>query len=219
MKWKALLAITIILGILGTLFITDVGKRYADFLRIRIGDFLAILTRKGPSGPPFRMVLTTRKEPFYGQSFNIVNSSFSGSGFHRYIKVGEQVISIKSGEKVRINVRNLNGVFAYTNEGNIRLTGDSSQIEIDDFTFSSETASKVEIEIVPFEFSLTGIEQDSISLLLVSGNVKTDRGDAPLENSKLDISFFTGNLNIAEDGTAILTGMASSVSGSNFSFK
>lgn len=219
MKWKALLAVIIVLGILGLLFVTDVGKKYTDFLRTKVGDFIAVITRARPSGPPFRMVLTARKEPFYGQAYRVVNSSFTGSGFYRYMKVGGQVISIKSGEKININIRDLNGMFEYTNEGNVKLTGDSTHIEIDSFVLSPEVASRVDIEIVPFEFSLTGIEQGSIALPFVSGDVKTDRGDAPLDNSKLDIGFFFGSLNLAEDGTTVLTGTASAVTGDNFSFK
>ena len=218
MKWKALFAVIIVLGILGALFLTDVGKRYGDFLKARVGDFIAILTRRGPGGPPFGIKLTARKESFYGQEYRIVNSSFTGSGFYQYIKVGGQVISIKSGEEVNIDLKNLDGTFEYTNEGNVKVDGDATHVEIGDLTFTPETASRVEIEIVPFEFSLTGIESD-ISVPFVSGNIETDKGNAPLDNSKLDASYFSGSLVIEEDGSAVLGGTVSSVTGDNFSFK
>jgi len=164
------------------------------------------------------MTLTAGKGSLYGQSYRAINSDFSGSGFYQYIKVGEQDIVIKSEKKVDIAINNFNGVFEYTSDGNIKLTGNSNQIEIDDYSFSSENPTNMDIEIVPFSFSLTNIEEDGISLQSVSGNIKTDRGEAPLENSKLEINFFAGKLSLAEDGTITLEGTAGSVIGDKFSF-
>lgn len=218
MKWKALFAAIIILGIIGLLFITDVGKKYTEFLRVRVGDFLNIISKQAKPEQVFKITLTAGKGPLYGQGYRVINSDFSGSGFYQYIKVGKQDIVIKSGKRVSIIINNFNGLFEYTSEGSIKLAGESNQIEIDDYVFSSEKSTNIDIEIVPFSFSLTNIEQDRISLQAISGNVKTDRGEAPLENSKLEINFFAGELSLAEDGSITLEGTAGSVIGDKFSF-
>jgi len=218
MKWKALLAVIIVLVIAGLLFATDVGQKYIDFMKKSVGNFVSIIFKKQQPGQTFRVELTTNKYPFYGQSYRITNSTFTGSGFYQKIKVGDWDVTIKSGKKVGVTINNFNGLFEYTSEGGIKLTGESNQIEIEDRAYSSERPTKIELEIVPFSFSLNNIAQDRISLQSVSGEIKTDRGQAPLEKSKLEISFFTGDLMLAEDGNAKLEGVASSIIGDKFSF-
>lgn len=220
MRWKALLAVVLIVVIVGLLLTTKTGLDYFEFLRNKVGEFFSVMFRK-PPGELFEIVLTTSREPFFGQSYKVTNSSFSCSGVYQSIRFGEHVISQKTLKKVSIELKNIKGTFEYTKEGSIRLSGQSTFIEIDDLRLSSPRASRVEIEIVPLDFSLTNIDQDKITLFPVTGDIKrviNDKLDSvSLTNEKLEINDFRGELSFRE-GDMMLAGSASSIVGDKFSF-
>ena len=218
MKWKMWLAIIVIFGILGLLFMTDAGQKYADFLKKSVGNFVSTIMRRQPSGQMFRIELTANKDVLYGQSYEMANSTFSGSGFYQMIKIGDSDVTVKSGNQIDVFIDNFNGLFVYTSDGSVKLTGESNQMEIGDLIYSSQKPNKIDLEIIPFNFTLSNVIQDKISLKSAYGEIKTDRGQAPLENSKLDISFFRGEMILNDDGNVVLMGVANSVIGDKFSF-
>jgi len=220
MRWKVLLAIVLIVVIVGLLLTTKTGMDYFEFLRNRVGEFFSVMFRK-PPGELFEVVLTTDREPFFGQSYKLTNSSFSCSGVYQSIRFGEHLINLKTLKKVYIELNDIKGTFEYTKEGVVKLSGDSTLIEIDDLTLSSSKPSKVEIEIVPLEFSLTNIVQDKITLFPVTGDIKriiNDKIDSvSLTNDKLEINNFHGELSL-RDENIMLAGSTSSIVGDKFSF-
>ncbi|HKZ45512.1 MAG TPA: hypothetical protein VJ343_02295 [archaeon] len=218
MKWKVILAVIVILGIAGLLLATDVGQNYADFLRKSVGNFISVIIRRQSSGPMFGIELTANKDSLYGQTYNMANSTFEGSGFYQKIKVGDSDVTIKSGDDVDVLIGNFNGVFEYTVDGMVKIAGSSNHIEINDLAYSSAKANKFQLEMVPFTFTLSNVVQDKITLKMAYGEVKTDRGQAPLEGSKLDVNFFVGDLRLDSDGNVNLLGITNSVIGDKFSF-
>jgi len=223
MRWKALLAAVIILGIVSFLLISETGQKYFQFLREGVGNFVSIILRRTqPSGEVFRTLLEVNKEAFYGQTYNLDDSDFSISGFYSSIKIGNLEITKKTEKGVSISIKQVDGLFEYTKEGSVRFTGDSSYIEIDDDIYSSANPFRIELEIVPLELSLTNLVQGKIILSSVTGEIKRfydEKVDSvSLINSKLEIDNFKGELRLSE-GKINLEGMTSSVVGDKFTFK
>lgn len=222
MRWKALLAAIIILGIVGFLLITETGQKYLQFLREGVGNFVSIILKRAqPSGKVFEILLKTNKEAFYGQSYNLDKSDFSISGFYSSIKIGDLEITKKAEKGVSVSIKGVDGLFEYTSEGSIKFSGDSTYIEIDDDIYSSAKPFGLELEIVPLEVSLTNLVQGKITLSSVTGEIKRfydEKVDSvSLVNSNLEINNFEGELKLIE-GEISLEGMAGSAMGDKFTF-
>lgn len=222
MRWKALLVVLIILGIVGFLLTTETGQKYAQFLKKKVGEFISVILRRTqPPGEAFRILLKTNREAFYGQSYGLANSDLSFTGIYSSIKIGEQEITKRTEKRVSITIKEMDGLFEYAEEGSIRLSGDSSYLEIDDYIYSSAKPFRIELEIVPLEFSLTNLIQERITLSSVTGEIKRfydEKVDTvSLTEGKLEINNFNGELKLSEDGT-ILEGMTNLVIGEKFTF-
>jgi hypothetical protein len=217
LNWKATLAVLVIIGIVGLLFATDIGGGYLDFFRRSVGNFASVLFRTTP-GETFSIEVLANKQPFYGQSYGVANSTFSARGVYQSINIGGLDVSINSDKKVDVVVHDFNGKFDYTADGSVLIIGDCSSIVIGDRSYSSSKATEVEINLVPFSFSISGISADKISMQSVTGSVKTSRGQASMESSKLDITAFKGNISLSEDEKVKIDGIASSIVGNRFSF-
>jgi len=223
MRWKALFAAVIILGIVGFLLISETGQKYLQFLREGVGNFISVILRRTqPSGEVFEIVLKSNKEAFHDQSYNLDDSDFSISGFYSSIKIGDLEINKKAEKIVSISLKEVDGLFEYTKEGSVKFSGDSNYIEIDDDIYSSAKVFRIELEIIPLEFSLTNLVEGKITLSSVTGEIKRfydEKVDSvSLINSKIEIDNFKGELKLTENEIS-LEGMAGSVVGDKFTFK
>jgi hypothetical protein len=218
-KWKLVLAVVLILGIGGLLFFTDVGQRYTGPFGKMVGDFFSVLTHQTPTEGAYTITLVTTLAPFYEQSYAVSNALFTATGGYQIIRINDQVITPKTGVVV-MTANTVNGIFEVTKTGSIKLSGSTNYFEIGDYVFSGIN-SRIEVEIVPTEFTVNNIAVNKMSFGAVTGSLtriygsRTDQ--VSLENSVLDIAPFIGGM-IMKDGLVTLTGSSSSVIGDKFSF-
>jgi hypothetical protein len=221
MHWKALLTAIIIVAIAGLLMTMEIGKNYAEVLRSKVGNIVSLITKLWtPTGEGFTFVLTADMDSFQGQKYSITNSSISASGIYNYIKVGNQVVSMKDGRKAVLFVDNLRGTFEITSGGSVVVTGDTNYIEIGDMTISGQT--RIEAEIVPDGFSLTDFAQDKITLSSVTGDIKRfyngNTGQESLDRNRVEINGFAGDLILSAEGGMELSGSTVSIVTNKFTW-
>lgn len=230
MRWKVLLSLFVIIALVGLLLTTDVGRVYADFLRIRAGEAISGLQKyipffpRQPLGQSFEIILTADKGAFYGQVYALTNSSFSASGVRKSdVRVGNVLLS-KIGVECEVGVESMRGKFDYTVDGVVKLSGSSSGVVVDGVKYApTDKDLGFEFELVPLSMQLTGIEQDRLLLESVTGSIerlKEDGGVKSTENlyaERLEISGFVGYMKL-EATTVVLRGWVNSVKGQNFSW-
>ncbi len=218
-KWKLTLAVVLILGIGGLLFLTDVGQRYTGPFGKMVGDFFSVLTHQTPTEGAYMITLVTTLAPFYEQTYAVSNALFTATGSYQMIRINDQMITPKTGSVV-LSANSVNGIFEVTETGSIKLSGSTNYLEIGDYVFSGIN-SRVEVEIVPTEFTVNNIAVNKMSFGAVSGRLSRAYGNrtdqVSLENSVLDIVPFIGSMSL-KDGLVTLTGSSSSVVGDKFSF-
>ncbi len=211
--WKVWLTLFVIVGILGLVFYKGGGNEIISFFKV--GKF----TKSVPASLTwFQMELNSEKDAFYGLSFKVSDTNFIGDGVcQQTMKLGELNLQ-KTGTRCKITVSGFNGDFTYTQAGSIQITADSSGVVIDDVSYSSGKPIHVEMELIPFTFSLSAIEVESIPLSVVKGELKKFKDDgsissiAYLDNSSIEVENFVGSL-VLENGKAMMNGLASSVKG------
>jgi len=218
-KWKIVLAVVLILAIVGFLFLTGIGSQLTS--KLGLGSLTAFFVQQKPTNT-FPFTLTTQKEAFYGQNYNVVNSSLDITGIYQSIHVGTIYLESKGGKRITVAIRNLNGNFEYGSAGSIIIKGTTTYAEIGEIAASPEKNVNIEMEIIPSTFILSSLQQNSINFAGIAGTLQRGSGDnldtVNLANSKLTINYFAGSLSQQIDGTVILLGSASSVKGDNFSF-
>jgi hypothetical protein len=219
MKWKAVLAVVVILAIAGFFVFTEFGNQFTS--QLGLGSLTAFFVKQRPANV-FAFNLTTRREAFFGQQYKVVNISLDATGIYQYIHVGNIYLESKEGKRITIAVRNFVGNFEITSGGSITLKGTATFAEIGELAVSPEKSLNVEVEIIPSTFVLASLQQNSINFASIVGTLQ--RGTANnldsifLANGKLTINYFAGTLSQQEDGTTTLLGSASSIKGDNFSF-
>ena len=100
------------------------------------------------------------------------------------------------------------------------MSGKVSSLRIDDNIYSADNMDIV-VEVVPTSFLLTDISESKIVLSSATGTIEKLRGDGTVSASgypsasEVIIDNFVGYLNL-ENGNAVLRGVASSVTSSEF---
>lgn len=210
---KLWLAVFLVIGILGLMFYSDVGKNALSLFKV--GKF----TKPAPTDVSrFLMVLNAEKDAFYGLSLSVSDTNFVSEGIcQQTIKLGELTLQ-KSGTRCKATISGLKGSFTYTQAGSIQIVADSASVSIDDTSYSSDKPIHVEMEVIPFTFSLSSFEVGAIPLSAVRGDLSKLKDDgsigaiAYLDNSSIEVDNFVGSLRL-DNGKAILNGLASSIKG------
>jgi hypothetical protein len=223
MRWKALLAVLLILAIAGLLLVTKSGQNYLDFFKNgigRVGSFVTGFIRFG-TGKEFQINLTASKEQFAGLKFKVENSSLTVSGNYLSIKIGDQIVGLKNKKTVDLSMAYFNGNVEFTAEGNAKISAESNSFEIEDMNYFSEKPVKIEMIVEPTKLVLTNLFMDRITFSSLTGELQRvvdDKTDSiSLKNDKLEISNFAGMI-LSSDGKLTLQGFASAVKGEGFSF-
>jgi len=221
MKWKVVLAVLLLLGVLGLFFISDFGKQYLGTFGEGLGGLTGYVFKPKQAGQSFDITLTTTKDAFFTQKYTLSGSSLEVTGTYSSISIGSEVFESKNGKSITLVIRGITGSAEFTNGGSILLSGTSTYVEIGDIIATNNKAMKINIEIIPTTATLSGFNQSSIKFASITGQLDLYGGDNPrsatLSNSKLDIENFAGSLNIGDTG-AVLTGSALTAKGDNFSF-
>ncbi|MEM7825208.1 MAG: hypothetical protein QXO27_04520 [Candidatus Aenigmatarchaeota archaeon] len=213
MRWRFFLALIIIMGIIGLVIYSGLGK---GLLGLKSGEF----AKTKESQQSFFIVLSAEKESFYGQIYNVANSTFIGSGLCQPIKLNE--LTLKKESTCDITMGDYSGVFEYSSIGSVKLIGQTNNLIIDGSTYSSPQPINILLEIVPSSFAIGGISGDKISMSSVVGEVKRLENDivksiSYLKGELLNIDNFVGEIKL-ENGLVTLSGMTNSVKGNSFSW-
>lgn len=214
MRWKGLLTVFVVVLLLTTIVLTDVGRKYAGYFTNLVGSFAnTILKTPEYTGKTFAVTLTTNKENFFGQTYKVQNSTFIGSGNYLYIKVDGGTETVKDTTAVDVWVGSMDGNFEYTTEGTVRLAVSTNRIIINNVERTREKPYNLETEIQPNEFVLTPVSLDKISFSAIDGSLRLGTKtivSIELNKANVDIYNFIGYLQLVDD-TVTINGFAGKI--------
>lgn len=225
-RWKALLAVVVIVAIVGLLYTSDTGKDYVDLLTNTLGNFVANFPLVGMQpGSEFFMELTTMKESFFGQSYKVENATLRVSGICQGTMVIGDIVMSREEKDCFIQIENLQGQFEYSAGGVVRADGKANFVTVDGYSYvPAERELSVKVEVIPVEeLLLTGLSQRNIALDSVTGGIerRDEEGNIKsteeLKNEKMTIINFVGQLELEEE-SIILSGLTGAVRGQTFSW-
>lgn len=221
-KWKAILAVVLVLAILGFVFFTGFLNQYFPQLgQLNLGSLTGFIVNQKPA-TSFPFSLTAANTAFFGQQYKVVNGSLDTTGVYQYINAGNLNLESKQGKRITIALRNFNGDFQISAGGSIILKGTATYAEFGDIAASPDKTIAVQMEIIPTTYSLTSLQLNTVTFSGITGTLQRGSSDNPdtinLSNNVMTISYFVGGLSQQEDGTTVLQGIASSIKGDNFSF-
>ena len=220
MKWKIVVSLLLIVVLTGILITNENTPTYANIFKNGISGLASIIVK--PSGI-MNINLNVQKQAFYGQKFKISNSTLTSSATPISMKINGIDYMLKDISRTDINIGKMSGSFDITPVGSVVISARTRYVEIGEMILTQPKDMKVEMEIIPIEFSLTEIEKNKITLLSATGDMELPRNDTittiPLENEKLEIRTFSGTLEMDKD-IMRLNGRLGSVKGlsSGFSF-
>jgi len=202
MKWKLLVAVAVVLAVLGFLFFTEEGRKYAISLgsltrsfTSTVGNFVGSFV-KISSGNGFGLELNLNKEAIYGQSFSFSNSGFEASGRILSLKIDGKTWEI--GEKVKVELVG-NGKISIGNDGRLALNVDTNLLKLDSWKTSNV---KVEMEMIPDNLLMNNAKADLINTTSASGNVnkKLDEIEVKVDLNKanLEVENFFGTIELKD---------------------
>lgn len=223
MNYKTLLAVFIIIAIGVMLLRTDSGREYLSTVgNVFSGLFAGGGLGGGGSTGPFGMIMNVDRTAFLGQSFSLQNSSVSISGLaDSPLRIGGVQLR-KSDLEAVVEMDNAKGVFEYTVAGTVKFEGTAERVVVDGNTYSPfEKELKVDFEMVPLEFLLTGLNERRIIISSATGSIARLNPDGSIKSTEelaaehLEIFHFTGYLEFQKGNNAKLDGIASAVRGTS----
>jgi outer membrane murein-binding lipoprotein Lpp len=201
MKWKLVIAVIVILGIVGLLFVGSSATNYLNFLKDKIGEFARVILKQAPSEKQFFIMLTTNEEMFYGQAYKVSNSAFEGSGTAKEVKINNAASPVN---EVNIKIEGMEGTFEMTKQKTAKISADAARVILNDLPILN---LNIYVEMVPSSFSLS-FNQDKLTLSSVNGQVRTQEGwTKELSDAYVDLYGFKGSLKL-EGEQVVLEGVA-----------
>jgi hypothetical protein len=201
MKWKLLVAIFVVFAILGLLFFTEQGKKYAISLGsltrsliTPVGNFIGSFL-KIPLEKEFNLELNLNREAIYGQTFSF--SGFEASGKILSLKMDGKTWEI--GENVKIGLAG-EGEISIGNDGMLKLKANANLLQFDSLKTNNV---KIEMEMIPENFSVNDAKADLLNMSSASGNASKKLGDIEVkvdfEKANLEIENFLGKIEFEEN--------------------
>jgi len=221
-KWKPILAVFLVLGILGILLSTGIGGSLFGNVGGGVGGLtggiVGIFQPKVNTGG-FDITLSASRDSFYGQDFKVTNASVFMNGVYSVLTIGDQNIDSTSGKNISVTVMDFTGDVQLTNAGSVSLTGTSDYVMIGDLVSSSAKSVKIQMEVIPDSATIGDLSLKSIQLDSALGTLSRTKSGATdtvsLAGTKVDISDFIGSLALTQND-ATLTGASTSVKGDSF---
>jgi len=223
MNWKAVLAVVLVIAIIGFFFISGLAAQLFPQLSpiassLNFGGLTGFLVSQRPSNS-FPFSLSAGQQYFYGEDFKLTNSSISVAGIYQYITAGDFNVQSSSGNSIEINLYNFNGDFQLTSSGSVMLTGTATYAKFGDIVATPEKNVNLQMEITPSNFTVTSMQLNKINFNLVTGTLQRTSSTNPdvinLLNSNMTVNYFIGGMT-EQGGTVTLSGVASSIQGSDF---
>ncbi|MEM5772677.1 MAG: hypothetical protein QXL86_00390 [Candidatus Aenigmatarchaeota archaeon] len=213
MKWKLLGIVAVILTLLGVLLFTEQGRKYAIVLGSMtrsftnlLGNFLGSIVRTS-STQEFEFEMSTNKEAVYGQSFSFTGTRFKALGPILTLSIDGKNWEI--GEKSEVELIG-NGEVLIGSDGKLSLKADASLFKLGSLKTNEV---KIEIEMIPENFSLTNAKVSLINMTSASGYVKKKMENIELKadfnKASLKIENFFGAIEFKEE--AWLSGIATNI--------
>ncbi|MEM5766158.1 MAG: hypothetical protein QW423_00770 [Candidatus Aenigmatarchaeota archaeon] len=202
MKLKILAVIVVVLATTGFLLFTEQGKKYAitlgDMTRGLanlagnfVGSFIKISNKE-----EFIFDLESNKEAIYGQSFSFSNASFKSSC--RILNLIIDGRAWEASEKVKIEMEG-RGEISIGKDGKLILKADTNLIKLDSWKTKNV---KVEMEVLPENFSLDNAGARLVNITSASGTVNKQMDDikVKVDFSQADIKLegFYGSIEFGE---------------------
>jgi len=189
MKWKLLVAATLVLIILGLLFFTEEGRKYAISLGSltrsftnTLGNFISSMVKVSEKG--FNLELNLNKQAVYGQNFSFADTF---EAFGRILSLNIDGKTWEIGEEVKVEILG-SGEISVGNDGKVRVKADASMLKLNSWKTSSV---EVKMEMLPESFSVNSTKADLMSMSSVTGN-----GSKKIEDFELKFDFEKANLKI-----------------------
>ncbi len=214
MNWKILLTLFIIVAITGLLFFSDKGKglkeKYLDKYITIAGNFFKGITSKfkGPKTYPnntFEATITATSDIFNGQTIETENTGFTGK--LEYDTVIVSGMNLKFSKEIEFKTDSMTGTIIIDTDNTMRISGQSSDIELNGIVFSPKTGEKtVDFSLVgkPIEYTMTNLYKDSMTLSGVSGLLKLKEwSPLTLKGDTLEIRNFLGTVEQTDDSLTI----------------
>ncbi|MHA1743920.1 MAG: hypothetical protein ACTSV6_06690 [Candidatus Heimdallarchaeota archaeon] len=193
------MTVILVLGIVSLLFINE--KTASSFKKV--GFFASLLLKWMPGGKQFFVSFSVDENSFMGQSFKLSNSSFEGFGSFNVLNINGADVSAP---QANIKIDGLKGTFEITRQGVVGISADASNIVLNNLPILNP---KINIEMVPSNFTLYNFNQKKVVLASASGVVETKSGwFRNFNDNQVEIYNFKGNLKVA-NGQAFLEGLAS----------
>lgn len=213
MKLKSLIVLIVLLSLIG-LFLVSKGEinKYKDFFKAKLGQFVAIFTEQRPQEKIFQISMKAEKSILPDHKFFLQSSEISGKIVYDKISIDGNDYSFKE-NRIIFYLPTFSGN-AYIDSANIlSMEGNSFNIQINDFYISPSENRTLSVVVagIPYEFSITNINQD-LSFDRVSGELKIDdKTSINLKNDAVRLGNFKGSLVQNPDDSIELTGTATSI--------
>jgi uncharacterized protein YjeT (DUF2065 family) len=196
MKWKLLVAVALVLVVLGLLFFTEQGRKYATSLGSlarglvnTLGSFVGSMVKV--PGKKFNIEMNLNKEALYGQNFSF---SDKFEAFGKILSLSLDGKTWEIGEDVKLELTGT-GEASIGNDGKVRLKAEAKSLNLNSWKTSDV---KIETELLPKNFLANNVKADLLSMSSVTGNVSKKIEDVELKidlnGANLKIEGFLGTI-------------------------
>jgi hypothetical protein len=217
-KFKIILAV---IGIVALLLLLSTQYPFPGFPKFDFSSFEGFFSSLSAlisptSGEYFTFKLSTDTEPLEGQRLKLQDSTLTTNGSVYILKIGDQVYQLPG--TVEIDVDSFSGEISFAS-GFLKVSGDAKSIVLDrKLTLSpSKNTLRLQLEIVPFRYSIEPIKQDKLSLQGIYGSLQRTSEpitEVQLINASLDITGFVGRAEL--DKEFLITGSALKIESKKF---
>lgn len=188
-KTILILILFVALGIF--LLTTESGRKYLAFIQGKLGELIEVVPTIKPEKTFITLSVTPEK--LRDKTFSITNSTFRGYGIYK--EVIYEKTRIESEREVAVSMQVEKGKLTFTKDGNIRIFASTRGFELGNIRFTPETPVDVSIELGPINFTLSNIQEESITFIEISGELRGAKGTVIiLENRSFAIHKFIGDL-------------------------
>lgn len=214
MNVRIILALLVIVILLGLLMFSPQGKtfkeKYIDKYLSNLGNFLKSAkyrakAQKAVPNKTFEVMINGKVGLLNGQEFNVDYGNVHGKFKLESASIGD--LKIEDMNEIEFTVSDMFGGISIEKNGNIRITGSSSSVELDIGIMKSKVAEDV-IDFSfygkPISFEFTDINKEKMTLNGVTGTLTVKNVPSlSLNEDKLDVINFYGKIESSGDSLKI----------------
>lgn len=213
MKWRLLLSLLLVIGMMSILFLTERGKGVLNFFQGGLGNFLKSIRLLEEEKEGINIKLTANLQSLSETFF--INSEIFVEGTYDTLIVNDLYITTPE-KTIEFNCL-LDGEVEISGE-EITIKGKTKSIASPYYFINGEKPMDIMLQIKPTHFSLKEVNKKKIVLKSATGEIVKKGGEkitTSFTNSDIEILDFRGSINITED-TVEFEGVVGGVRGANF---